>query len=337
MYEKLKLLDCTLRDGGYINDWNFSRECYEQMVYRLQRAGIDIIELGILGVHSETGFKTKFRSIEEIPQIHRLEGSTAIFTVMLNAAEKENFLLKERKARMVDGIRLAYFKADYKEAIAYARELKEKGYLVFMQAMATFMYSEDELSEMLEEINQLTPYAFYMVDSFGTMYPQEISAMYHSIDKILNKEIMLGFHAHNNLQMANANAIEFLRCGKERNLAVDGSIYGMGRGAGNANLELLIEYLEREGMAYNNNFIWSLYSDYIEEFRNHYSWGYLPEQYLASKYRTNPAYIWYLSKLGVHDFSQIEGILKSLPAEKRYTLHKELVGKLLLTANVQKE
>lgn len=327
--KRIALLDCTLRDGGYINDWNFSRECYDSISLELQRAGVDFIELGLIGEHNSEEFKTKFRNLDEIPVPEKVGGANTKFTVMMTGAEYQKLVIKECKHERIATIRYAFFKVDYRAAVENMRELVEKGYCVFAQTMATFEYSDEELRALISAINEIGIYAFYIVDSFGTMYPDDIEHLYDIVDKYLNKDIYFGLHAHNNLQMANANVIKFIELAKDRNIIVDGSIYGMGRGAGNASTELIMHFLNRKERIYDENLVWELYGKYISKTKEEYDWGYLPAQFLVSAYHTNPAYIWYLSTLGIVEFNQIQEILKQIPDDKRYTLNKDVINGII--------
>ncbi len=328
MSNKIYLLDCTLRDGGYINDWEFSRGIYDAVSTELQSANVDFIELGIMGSHDADHFKTKFRSLEETPIPAKIGNS--LFTVMMTGTEYKKMTIHEHDVEnSVDALRYAFFKADVKEALEHMRILIAKGYKVFAQTMATFQYSESGLTELVKEINKIKPYAFYIVDSFGTLYPEDIKRLYHVVDDVMDKNILFGIHAHNNLQMANANAITFITEAKGRDIIVDGSIYGMGRGAGNAQTEVLMHYLNKDGEIYGEDIVWQLYTDWFADIRKQFDWGYLPEQFLVSKYKTNPAYVWYLSRKGITNFHKIKEILEQIPDEKRYTLFKDEVEKLL--------
>lgn len=327
------LLDCTLRDGGYINDWEFGRELYDAFGAGLQSAGADYIELGIMGQHRADHFKTKFRSLEEIP-VPAKTGSAG-FTVMMTGGEYKKISVPERvPGESVDAVRYAFFKADADEAPAALRDLTAKGYRVFAQTMATFQYSERELLSLVDSVNGAAPYAFYIVDSFGTLYPEDIRRLYRLVNRELRPDILFGIHAHNNLQMANANAITFIEEAAGRDIIVDGSVYGMGRGAGNAQTEVLMSYLNRAGGKYDVDTVWELYNRWIAPIREEYKWGYLPEQFLVSRYETNPAYVWYLARKGVTDFDAVRRVLERLPDDKRYTLFPEEADKLLEGGNV---
>ena len=330
MAKNIYLLDCTLRDGGYINDWEFSQDIYNAVSTKLQDANVDFIELGIMGSHDADHFKTKFRSLEEIPLPEKSVGSNSRFAVMMTGVEYKKMMIPDRSGENnIDALRYAFFKADINEALVHIQELINKGYQVFAQTMATFQYSDAELAALVKEINRIKPYAFYIVDSFGTLYPEDVKRFYHLVDDYLSEDILFGIHAHNNLQMADANEIIFINEASDRNIIVDGSIYGMGRGPGNAQTEVLMHYLNRNGKKYDEDIVWQLYNDHFAALRDQFDWGYLPEQFLVSRYETNPAYVWYLSRKGITDFQQIREVLEKIPEDRRYTLFRDEVDKIL--------
>lgn len=328
----IKILDCTLRDGGYVNDWKFNRKSFDEIIIGLQEIGIDIIEVGMMVKNSADEFTTKFSDFDRIPTLPRIKDSRSIFTVMFTYGEAKGVTVPERKPDGVEAIRLAYFKNDYRESLKLAEEFKQKGYGVFLQAMATFMYSESELREMLLQVNRLQPLYFCMVDSFGVMYNEDVRHMFNSVDSVLAPEIGLGFHAHNNQQLAFSNAIAFIDIAQNsaRNICVDASIYGMGRGAGNVNLELLTAYMNKKKSAdYDTEKILELWHDNLYDDYKKYFWGYSWEYFLTACNETNSAYIWYLKTKGVSDMDAIRNILNEIPPEHRYTLRRDVVNPLI--------
>lgn len=137
----IKILDCTLRDGGYVNDWKFSREAFDDIIVEMQNVGVDVIEIGMMVKNAAAEFTTKFSAFENIPPIPRIEGSSSIFTVMFTVGEAKGIEVPPHQSDGVEAIRLAYFKKDWGDALKLAEDFKRKGYKVFLQAMATFMYS----------------------------------------------------------------------------------------------------------------------------------------------------------------------------------------------------
>ena len=239
MNNKIHILDCTLRDGGYVNDWEFDSNLAKGVIDGLYESGIRVIEIGIMGIGGEAGKSTKFSSFKDAEPLLENRKKDCKYAIMINQTGFENFDIPNRSDKTVDIIRLAYFKRE----MIFAKSLKDKGYEVFLQAMATFMYSDDEIEDMLKKINDLKPQAFYIVDSFSNLFPEDITSMANSVLSRLNRDIDFGFHAHNNIQMAFANAIAFMNVEDGRKIYIDGSIYGMGRGAGNVPVELLMDYL----------------------------------------------------------------------------------------------
>jgi len=328
----IKILDCTLRDGGYVNDWEFPRKTYENIIAGLQIAGIDFVEIGLIGKGKKDIFSTKFSSMEYIPPIIRSKDSRTLFSVMVTYGEALGIPIAERKPEAAEIIRLAYFKPEAEVALKMANELQSKGYIIFLQAMATFLYTKDELMNMIDDVNRVHPAYFCMVDSFGTMYEDDVREMYHLIHSNLENDIGLGLHAHNNQQLALSNAIAFITEAEKtaRSICVDASIYGMGRGAGNVNLELLMQYLNKKrGADYRPSDIVQLWQDELSgEYHKNY-WGYTWEYLLAAKYDVNSVYIWYLKQKKITSPQVMDAILRNLPYEVRYTLDKVSVDALI--------
>ena len=129
------------------------------------------------------------------------------------------------------------------EAAELSRQIKAKGYKVFVQAMVSLSYSDEEFLAMIRMMNEIEPYAFYIVDSFGMMKKKNLIRLFYMVENNIKDGIWIGFHSHNNMQLAYSNAQSLVDAQTNRNLIIDSSIYGMGRGAGNLNTELFVEYL----------------------------------------------------------------------------------------------
>ena len=142
----------------------------------------------------------------------------------------------------VKTIRVAFHKKDLSQALAFCKCIKRKGYKVFVQPMLSSSYSDAEFLYLIKICNAFLPDAVYVVDSFGSMNKEEVLHYYKMLERGLNNSIYVGFHGHNNMQLAFSNAICILE-NANREVIIDSSIHGMGRGAGNANTEILIEYI----------------------------------------------------------------------------------------------
>lgn len=331
MGEKSKkyILDCTLRDGGYVNNWEFDTCTARKIMDSLYSSGIRCMETGIMGKGAQPGKSTKFASFDEIKPLLQNRKPDCRYAVMLTQTGADQFEIPVRSMDTPDIIRVAFFKKEWKDALHDARKLMEKGYEVFLQPMATFMYTEKELAELLRQVNLQKPKAVYMVDSFSNLYPKEIRKMADFMSGCLDETIAFGFHAHNNMQMAYANVIEFLETDTKRNLYIDGSICGMGRGAGNVPVELVMEYLNKSGSVYDIRPVLQAYQQYLQPVFQKYYWGYDHSYFLTACKQMNSVYGWYFKNQGITDILQMDEALDGIREEYKYTLVRDNADEVL--------
>lgn len=243
----LKVVDVTLRDGGCVNNFNFGQACMESILYAQEAAGIDIIEMGYIdeknGSDSE---RTQYKNEKVIPKCilkHKKTDTTYVAMLDYGKFNVDHFAPKTDDG--IDGIRMAFHKKNRQDMLPLGRKLIDKGYKFYIQPMITMRYSDAELIELIDLVNKKLPDAsgFYIVDSFGEMRPNDMSRMLNLVDHNLIPTMPLGFHSHNNLQLSYSNAMAMLQFPTIRDLMLDCSIMGMGKGAGNLNTELLLEHL----------------------------------------------------------------------------------------------
>ena len=225
----IRILDCTLRDGGYINDWKFGRDTIVSILDKLDQAHIDIIECGFLTGMVKDAECSLFESAEAIEAVLPKRERNSMYVAMIAIGEKELDPLKLEPYRGtgIEGIRLTFHKKEISQAFSWAQILMEKGYRVFMQPVGTVFYSDMELLQLVERINELSPYAFYIVDTLGSMYRNDVSHRFYVIDKNMKPGIHIGFHGHNNLQLAFSNAQILGKIQTKRTLILDASVYSM--------------------------------------------------------------------------------------------------------------
>lgn len=324
------VLDCTLRDGGYVNNWQFDSDTVISIVNNVYDAGIRFIELGIMGKGGERGKSTKFESFSDFASLLKYRKKDCTYAIMITQSEAKKFNIPKRSNDTIDLIRIAFFKNELDDAIDTAKDCLLKGYKVFLQAMATFMYSEDELYNLIEKINNVKPDGFYIVDSFSTMYNSDVRKLTDFVLAKLDNNIILGFHAHNNIQMAYSNVIEFFNTKTPRTLIADGSIFGMGRGAGNVPIELILEYLNKfYGTKYNIISILNAFESNIKNIFKEYYWGFSEEYYLTASKNINSVYGWYLKNQNIESLDLFNDILDLIPEHAKYTLIREEVQKAI--------
>lgn len=329
----LKVLDVTLRDGGCVNDFNFGSLYMEKIIAAQEKAGIDIIELGYIDEKngSENG-RTQYIDEVVISQnvLHKKKKGTS-YVAMIDYGKFNVDKLHPREADGIDGIRMAFHKKNYKDMVLQARKIMEKGYKFYIQPMITFKYDDEELLELIHLVNRELPdaSAFYIVDSFGEMRPNDLSRVLNLVDHNLVNSMPIGLHSHNNLQMSYSNACTMLQFATNRDIILDSSIMGMGKGAGNLNTELLIEHLN---CFYHKDYsvapLLAVIDDVINQIHNEFYWGYAVEYYLSSVNHCTPSYASYFYDKHMLPIDQVNELLSRISEDKRISFDKKYAEEL---------
>lgn len=333
--QNMSILDCTLRDGGYVNDWNFGLANMDRIVTNLNKTNIDIIELGFIS--NKTRFsvdQSKFNSFEELEKVTINLSKNKMFVVMINYGEFNLDDIPSSKNTDIDGVRLAFHKKDYNEALSFAKSLKLKGYKLFIQAMVSSNYDLLEFDDLLKKSNMIDPFAFYIVDSFGSMKKNDLNEYTNRVKKTLNKQVRLGFHLHDNLQLALSNALWAIENIEEYSLIIDTSLLGLGRGAGNLKTELFYKILYSDDL--NFSYITDLIEQVISPMRDEFNWGYSIEYVLSAIQSIHPNYATYLKTNYNFDYQIIENILKKIPIEFRVYYDSKRIDKIIKSNSYSK-
>jgi 4-hydroxy 2-oxovalerate aldolase len=332
----IEVLDCTLRDGGYVNDWDFGKKNIQKVVDKLTEANLDLIECGFL---SQKGAYNPDRSIfdnlerfkEFLP--NPSERKDQKYICMINYGEYNIKDIPEKDPSSVDGIRIAFHKKDSEEAIKYCEQIKNKGYLMFPQAMVTMNYSDSELIDIVHRFNKIDPYSFYIVDSFGNMKQEDLIRFFSLVDHNLKPGIKIGYHSHDNMELAYSNSQALIKFNAEklnaqRDLIFDSSVLGMGRGAGNLNTELFVNYLnENLDTDYKIPPILQIAEEILSPIHLEKPWGYSLPYYLSAINNCHPNYATALIEKDL-PIQSIEEIIKGIPLEKRNFFDKGYINNL---------
>ena len=322
-----QVLDCTLRDGGYINNWEFGKHAICSILDKLENSGIDIIECGFLTSRPRGEDCSLFGSPREVLPLLPQRKRKAMFVAMIAIGERElpPDRLPPKEPGGIEGIRLTFHREETEQAMAWAGAIMAKGYQVFLQPVGTAFYSDLELLGLVERVNRLKPYAFYIVDTLGSMYRNQVTRQFHLIDANMEPGIRLGFHGHNNLQLAFSNAQVLSTIQAKRDLILESSVYGMGRGAGNLPTELITRYInENIQSRYNVAMVMDIYDEYIAPLRKEFEWGYTMAYQIAATQACHPNYAAYLLNKQTLTMTDIENILRSIPQGKRVEFDREL-------------
>ena len=321
---KIRLLDCTLRDGGYCNQWNFGQQNIRKIIMGLEESGIEIIECGFLNGNIQYNKDcTRFCLLEQAERLISQNEKNTEYVCMLNYGDIDINLLPEYRNGIIDGIRVAFHKEKMNEALAFCRQIGEKGYKVYIQPMVILDYSDEEFLSLLHKANEIQPYAFYIVDSFGVMKKKQLIHIYYMTEHNLNENICIGFHSHNNMQLSYSNAQELLTIQGNREVIIDCSIFGMGRGAGNLNTELFEQYLnDNYNKEYNINPLLTIYDEILSIFYNKKNWGYSLDNYLSATYDCHPNYATFLSEKNTLSIGDMDNIFQELDSSKKNMFDK---------------
>ncbi len=326
----IEVLDCTLRDGGYVNDWNFTQSQVGKIINSLEKSNIDIIELGYLDKKKGGGENsTLFNATSSIDVILNGASSSVQKVVMIDLFAFDIDKLPKQVDTKIDGIRLAFHKKDITDALQAAKKIINLGYQLFFQPMVTKTYTDKEFLALIEKVGQIDIYAFYVVDSFGSMSLSEFKHYIGLADSRLNKNVRLGYHSHNNMQLAFSNAIDLCNRQIDREVVIDSSIYGMGRGAGNLNTELIAEYLNNQGhKKYKVLPLLEVIDEILTFYFKKQPWGFSPAQYLSASLDCHPNYASYLVSKKTTNITDIQKVLENIPLDKKVSFDEKIVDNL---------
>lgn len=328
----IKVLDCTLRDGGYCNSWLFGKENISKIIKYLVESNVEIIECGFITQKSDSNENVSlYRSFYDVSKYKPKNVGRAIFVAMINYGEYNMEEVPECNENTIDGVRVAFHKKHAEKAMEYCKQLSEKGYKVFVQPMVSMNYTEEEFVNLIKKANEFSPYAFYIVDTFGSFKPINLKQRFSITEKYLNKNIRVGLHSHNNSQLAFSNAQAFVSYPTNHDIIVDCSIMGMGRGAGNLNTELFLEFLnESRDKDYFIHPILTAIDEVVAVFYNKHYWGYSLPNYLSAKHDCHPNYASYLADKQTLTIDSINDIFSLFDEDKKNNYDESYIEELYM-------
>lgn len=281
-----KILDCTIRDGGLVNNWEFSEEYVSDLYQSLNQAGVEYMEIGYknspkLLKGAEDSGPWRFLDDDFIKSVIKQKLNTKLSALVDIGRVDENDILP-RSESMLDLIRVACYSRDVDKAVELVQVFHDLGYETTINIMALSNVMESELEEAFELIKESPVDVVYVVDSFGSLDNTNINYFVDKFQKHLpNKK--LGIHAHNNMQLAFSNTLLAANKGIEY---LDSSVYGMGRAAGNCNTELLVTHLKNP--KYKVRPVLEIIERYMLDMRNKWEWGYLIPYMITGSFDEHP-------------------------------------------------
>lgn len=331
--KKIKFLDCTLRDGSYINNSKFGAPAIKGIIKKMQDAGADIIECGWLKDAPYEIGSAYYHLPSDMEQYLIDRDDRCTYVAMIDWDRYDDSMLPLCDGKSINAIRVVFPRGKVRGGLEIAERIRQKGYQVYLQAANTLGYSDEELDELASCVNKFKPVAMSIVDTFGAMYEDDLTHIVNYLDKRLDTSIGLGFHSHNNQQLSFALSMHFIELLKDsnRDIIVDSSLSGMGRGAGNTTTELLASYLNRKHHGnYDMDAILDAIDMYIDPIREKYSWGYSTQYFVAGLYQCHVNNIAYLRKNHRTNARDMRNVIASLGVEERRHYDYDLLEKKYL-------
>lgn len=327
----VKLLDCTLRDGGYVNDWNFGNSIIRYVLQRYINSNIDIIEIGFLDDRRVLDVnRTIFPNTKAAEDIFgEIDKKNSKFVAMIDYGTCSIQNLSPKEESIIDGIRIIFKKPNFIKAIEFAKEVITKGYFVSLNMVSITSYSDQDVLDFCKAANEIDPYAVAIVDTYGLMHKEQMEHYFDLLNINLNPDIAIGYHSHNNFQLAYSNTAELLNWRTNRTVILDGTAYGMGKSAGNAPIELLAMYLnDYYNKNYDINQILEIIETAILPIYKVSPWGYSLLFFLAASNNCHPNYVKFLLEKYTLPIESVNDILKQIDSCKRLGYDEEHIKAL---------
>lgn len=315
----IQISDCTIRDGGYLTGKVFPEEFVHGVIAGLVEAGIDYIETGFLQ-RQVGGEPIVYHNSKDVRKYIPQQRGTSEFVGFCDNSRYSIDLLDDCDHQAFESLRISFAKHEREEALSFCMQAKEKGYRVFVQPMDAPGYTMEERAEMIDEVNQFRPEAFAIVDTFGSMHLHDLRDIFHQVDNLLAKDIKVGLHSHNNLNLSCALVEELVMMAEEtdRSVAVDGALMGMGRGAGNACTEAVANLLnKRYGKHYNLPALLDTIERYIVPLRKSVVWGYDMPMFICGALGSHVDNIYYLEQHTDSTLREMYDVVGSMTPDMR--------------------
>jgi 4-hydroxy 2-oxovalerate aldolase len=270
--EDIKVIDCTIRDGGLMNNWKFTDEFVKAVYDALVTAGVDYMEIGYKS--SEKSYSRtengpwKFCDEKDLRRIVGDNKTSLKLSCMADIGRIEYSDIKPKKDSLIDMIRVACYVHQMDKAIALAQHCMDKGYEATINLMAVSKVNESTLDEALNDVAKSKVPILYIVDSFGSMHCEQIEQLARKYFKAMPGKT-IGIHAHNNMQLAFSNSITAIIEGCRM---VDSTLLGFGRGAGNCHTETLLAFLKNP--KYKLRPIFKVIQEHLILMHKQIEWGY---------------------------------------------------------------
>ena len=325
------LLDCTLRDGGYINNWKFSKKFIIDFIELMNNIKVDVVEIGF--INKTNNYKGSIvgpcRNITS-EYLNLFKNTNFKIAVMADYKDINMTILeKDDSKEIIDLVRIAFHKDDLENAIRTCIKVKKLGYKISVNAMAITRYNEKELNYLFMLINENKFDILYIADSYGSLNSNEIKKCISNFDShLINTSI--GIHLHNNMNNAFSNFISSQDVIKKKSLYVDSTLFGMGRGAGNLQTELVLNYKKInkkfiiKTILFIDKYLKTIFNNNVQT-----QWGYDLDYFLSGIFKVHPNYINKFREISISLNNKIFLIQKIIDDNKHSVFSKEYISNII--------
>lgn len=315
----IQITDCTIRDGGYLFNKNSDPEFVKGIMKGLVDAGIDFVETGFLQTNV-TGETLVYKDSVDVRKYLPEEKKNTQFLGFCDNSRYSLEKLDDYDGKSFKWLRISTAQHEIDESIEFCAGIKKKGYLVQFNPMDSISYTDEARANLIEKVNKIKPASFSIVDTFGSMDMLDLIHIFNQVDSLLDKDIKIGLHSHDNLGLSCALGERMIELSKEsgRDIIIDGSLFGMGRGAGNAKTELLADYINKHcGGNYDLQKLLDTIDKYITPVLGDTHWGYDLPMYVCGTKHAHVDNIYHLMKVYGCTASEMFELVESLTPQQR--------------------
>ncbi len=315
----VQITDCTIRDGGYLLNKNSKPDFIKGIMKGLVDAGIDYVETGFLqkNITGETlVYADSNDVIKYLPEDRKR-------TEFLGFCDNSRYSLENLDTytgKSFKWLRISFAQHEIDQAIEFCMGAKKKGYLIQFNPMDSISYTDEKRRVLIEKVNKVKPASFSIVDTFGAMDMKNLVRIFRQVDSLLDNEIKIGLHSHDNLGLSCALAERMIELSEEcnRDIIVDGSLFGMGRGAGNAKTELLADYINKNcGGNYNIQKLLETIDRYITPLLKDIKWGYDLPMYICGTKHSHVDNVYHLENEYRCTANEMYDVIEKLTVQQR--------------------
>lgn len=294
----VQITDCTIRDGGYLFNKNSDPEFIRGIMKGLAESGIDFVETGFLQTNV-TGETLVYADSVDARKYLPEDKKNTNFLGFCDNSRYSLDNLDDYDGKSFKWLRISFAQHEIDESLKFCMGAKKKGYFIQFNPMDSISYTDEARAVLIEKVNKVKPASFSIVDTFGAMDMMDLVHIFKQVDSLLDKDIKIGLHSHDNLGLSCALAERMIELAEVagRDIIVDGSLFGMGRGAGNAKTELLADYINKHCDGhYDLQKLLKTIDMYITPVLNEIHWGYDLPMYVCGSKHSHVDNVYHLKK-----------------------------------------